>query len=199
MSALRDSESTRQRILEITAEEMVKKGYQGVALSDIISRAGMSKGALYYHFKNKSDLGYAVFEEIFVEMHLQKWYQALCVKDPIGGLIAFIERETNLLTPETMAQGCPVNTISQEMCGVDEGFRVRVSSMFQRQAEMIEKEFGRARDAGIIKDGLDIPAIVQYIIASFQGYACLTKSGCSMENVMMWRRAQISYLESLRA
>jgi len=199
MSALRNPEVTRQNILEIAAEEMALKGYQGVSLSDILEKCGVSKGALYYHFKSKNELGYAVFEEVFVETHLKKWYRALCGKDPIQGLINFIEREAAQLTEQSMSHGCPVNTISQEMSFVDEGFRVRVYRMFNRQAEMIEQEFTRGQKTGVIRKDIDVQSVAQFIIASFQGYACVTKSCRSTKYVAHWRQAQIEYLKGLKA
>ena len=46
----------RQRILDAAAEALVAHGYEGVSLNQIIEQAGISKGAVYYYFDDKTDL-----------------------------------------------------------------------------------------------------------------------------------------------
>ena len=40
------------------------RGFQSASLDTILASAGVTKGALYYHFNSKEALGYAVVEEI---------------------------------------------------------------------------------------------------------------------------------------
>ena len=54
---MRDSEQTRQKILEVSADEIHKKGFTATSLSCILARCEISKGALYHHFANKMELG----------------------------------------------------------------------------------------------------------------------------------------------
>ena len=74
---MNDAEKTRQKILDVTADEIHQHGFQSTSLSTILTRCAISKGALYYHFSNKLELGYAVFEEVFVSMFLDSWQPAL--------------------------------------------------------------------------------------------------------------------------
>jgi AcrR family transcriptional regulator len=50
------TEDTRQRLLEAAAEEFDRRGFEGARVADIAERAGLSNGALYGHFRSKSDL-----------------------------------------------------------------------------------------------------------------------------------------------
>lgn len=47
-----------QRILDATAELVVRFGYDKTSVSDIAKAAGISKGAVYLHFDSKDDLLY---------------------------------------------------------------------------------------------------------------------------------------------
>jgi AcrR family transcriptional regulator len=57
------SEATRQRIVNAAMELFAEAGYQATGLGDIIERAQMTKGALYYHFDSKEALATAIIEE----------------------------------------------------------------------------------------------------------------------------------------
>jgi AcrR family transcriptional regulator len=57
------SEATRQRIVNAAMELFAEVGYQATGLGDIIERAQMTKGALYYHFDSKEALATAIIEE----------------------------------------------------------------------------------------------------------------------------------------
>ena len=63
-SSKRNPEQTRQALLEAAFEEIYRVGFQAASLDRILDRAGVTKGALYHHFKNKLELGYAVLEEV---------------------------------------------------------------------------------------------------------------------------------------
>ncbi len=56
----------RLRILETAAQEVGKHGYQGTSLNRILETVGISKGAAYYYFEDKSDL-LATVVEYFLE------------------------------------------------------------------------------------------------------------------------------------
>lgn len=47
---------TRDRILDAAEDVFNDKGYSGTALSEIAEAAGVTRGAIYWHFKNKEDL-----------------------------------------------------------------------------------------------------------------------------------------------
>ena len=50
------SERTRAKILESAQRLLVERGYHGVGLEEIARGAGVSRQAIYLHFKSKSDL-----------------------------------------------------------------------------------------------------------------------------------------------
>jgi len=53
---LRDSERTRERLLQAASREIYRSGYQSASLDTILAVAGVTKGALYYHFDSKEAL-----------------------------------------------------------------------------------------------------------------------------------------------
>ncbi|MEV5336770.1 ScbR family autoregulator-binding transcription factor [Streptomyces werraensis] len=57
------SERTRRRLVRAAAETFDRSGYAGATLGQIARTAGLTKGALYFHFASKDDLAGAVQEQ----------------------------------------------------------------------------------------------------------------------------------------
>ena len=53
---------TRERILQSAMQVFVQKGWQKASLDEIAAAAGMTKGAIYWHFRNKHDLFFALLD-----------------------------------------------------------------------------------------------------------------------------------------
>src|SRR5580700_9477469 len=91
----RDPERTRGRLLRAAFQEIHRSGFRSADLDTILAKAGVTKGALYYHFDNKEALGYAVVDEIIASRVHQKWVQPLRnAKNPIDVLVRIIQSES---------------------------------------------------------------------------------------------------------
>lgn len=56
---------TAGRILAAAAHVFARHGYNGATLDDVAAEAGLTKGALYWHFASKNDLFLALMEDNF--------------------------------------------------------------------------------------------------------------------------------------
>lgn len=54
---------TRRTILAAAAKVFEERGYQAATISEILGEAGVTKGALYFHFQSKEDLAQGVLSE----------------------------------------------------------------------------------------------------------------------------------------
>lgn len=54
--------NARQRLLETATALFAEKGYSGTSVREIVERAGVSKPVLYYYFKSKEGLFYAILK-----------------------------------------------------------------------------------------------------------------------------------------
>lgn len=57
---------TRRSILDAAIDVFFEKGVSGASLEEIAERAGVTRGAIYWHFKNKLD----IFEALHDDLHL---------------------------------------------------------------------------------------------------------------------------------
>lgn len=174
-----DAEQTRQKILDVAADEIHQHGFQATSLSTILNRCGISKGALYYHFTNKLELGYAVFEENYVPMFLDTWQPALSQDDPIEGLCDFfIEMCEGMVCSEAVC-GCPLNNLCEEMANVDEGFRLRILSMQEKLNTLFVESFERVK--GELRPNIVFSQVAYFIVATFHGATSLSKGSRNKE------------------
>src|SRR6266536_3697021 len=58
---------TRERIQEIALELFAEQGYEKTSLREIAERLGVTKAALYYHFKSKEDIVHSFTDDYFAE------------------------------------------------------------------------------------------------------------------------------------
>ena len=54
--------NSKSQILDAALEVFVKKGYSETRMDDIVEKSGLSKGAIYHHYKSKRDLFLSLIE-----------------------------------------------------------------------------------------------------------------------------------------
>lgn len=81
---------TRDRIIASAARVFGQKGFQRASLDEVAADAGMTKGAIYWHFKSKNDLFFAMLDHRFRQdtVPLMGDFEALIRSggDPLTGL-----------------------------------------------------------------------------------------------------------------
>ncbi len=198
MSPPRDPNLTRQHILEVSAEEMRVNGFKAASLSDIINRAGVSKGALYHHFSNKQELGYAVFEEIYIAAFLADWDLPLSQERPLKAVSDWYTQFAEQVTEAELGEGCPVCNIATEMSGVDEGFRNMTMKMFATVQKRFAASIKAAQDKGQVKPDIDPNAVASFLIAAMQGIMAQGKYARDLEEFKSTIKCMADYVRSLQ-
>ncbi len=61
---VRDPDFKKRRILAAARRMLVKRGFQDIVLDDIAREAGVAKGTLFLHFKDKEEMFAAVFADL---------------------------------------------------------------------------------------------------------------------------------------
>ena len=88
MARLRDEhiDSTRRAIVSAARRHFGELGFASSTLDDIAAEAGVTKGALYHHFRNKADLFLAVYDEVEADLAARGLEAGLHGTDPVDAL-----------------------------------------------------------------------------------------------------------------
>ena len=105
------SKTTIGKLIAIATREFSQKGYAAASTEEIVRLAGVTRGALYHHFKNKQDLFRAVFKEAQREIGRRIEAQAEVESDLwrqlITGCHAFLEASSDPVLQQIVVIDAP--------------------------------------------------------------------------------------------
>lgn len=76
-------EETIKKILDISLRLFESKGYEKTSIQDIVEQLGMSKGAIYHHFKNKEEILERLCHQVYYNLD---WYKKICQDKVLNGM-----------------------------------------------------------------------------------------------------------------
>lgn len=92
------ADATRQSLLSAARGLFGERGYVGTSMDEVVRVAGVTKGALYHHFRDKDDLFRSVVEDVKRDVTVvvgEAFVEAAEANDPIQtialGCLAFID------------------------------------------------------------------------------------------------------------
>src|SRR3989442_7812691 len=199
-SATRAPEETQRRILKAAFGEFAGTGFQGASLTGIVEEASTTKDAWFHHFEGKTDLGYAVVEEVIQPRIKALWF------DPLAGSIdpiADVKRTVRQFVKEEQAngrlvQGCPLNNLAQELSPLDEGFRKRIEGVYTAWRESLEAACVRGIKSGKVRKDISPRNVAAFIVAALAGLIRATKKAQNQEVLKQAGEGLFDYLDSLR-
>ncbi len=199
-SPLDESEpDTRGKILFAAYKEIHCQGFQSASLNNILAHTGVTKGALYHHFPNKIELGYAVIEEVIAQrIHMSFVEPLRNHRNPIDGIIELIEESGNAFSITDIELGCPLTALAQEMAPIDEGFRIRLIKIYDQWHQSIAEGFHRARENGQLRDDIDPDTVAMMIVATMEGAINAAKVAQNMDKLYLCGNGLIQYLQLIR-
>jgi AcrR family transcriptional regulator len=85
-SKAEQADATRTALGVAARQLFTERGYAATSTTEIVERAGVTRGALYHHFAAKEDLFRAVFEQLEDEVTKHVAKEALTSADPLEQL-----------------------------------------------------------------------------------------------------------------
>jgi TetR/AcrR family transcriptional repressor of nem operon len=167
--------STRLNILQKSFELIYQKGYRSTSIDEIIATTDVTKGAFFFHFKNKEEMGLAVIKDLMTPRllpllgnHLKKPGD---VRDNIYKLMKSV-LESDFFIVEF---GCPIVNLIEEMSAQDQTFRKELSRIIVMWQTEIESAIIEAQESGQISKDNSPKKIAQYFSANYAGARYLGK------------------------
>jgi AcrR family transcriptional regulator len=169
--------STRQRIVETSAELLRHQGYAATGVKQIVTRAQAPFGSLYHFFPGgKEQLGAeairtsgALYEELIPAVFDPAPDLPSAVRAFFAGAAAHLE-ETDY------EDACPIATVSLEVSSRSELMREACHQVFER---WIELGTGRVADSGL--DQAKARELAVAMVAALEGAFVLARASRSTE------------------
>lgn len=94
-------EQTRERLMDIAQDAVMRKGFAATSIDEIIAQAGITKSGFFYHFRDKNDLAKALLQrylddEWTVFHKLFEQADALS-EDPLHSFLIFLKLFADLM------------------------------------------------------------------------------------------------------
>jgi AcrR family transcriptional regulator len=150
--------TTRERILDTTAEMFGRYGYTGTGLKQIVAQANAAFGSIYHFFPGgKEQLGDEVVRRsgrMYGDLVLAVW---AVEPDPVDGVQAVFAGAAEVLRATDFADACPIATIALEVASVNDRLRQATAEVFE---EWIQRITAHLCAAGVPEDAAQHAAIV---------------------------------------
>ena len=187
-------------MLDAAFEEMYVMGFRGASVDRILESTGVTKGALYHHFKNKKELGYAVLDEAVAVWIERRWLEPLAQNgDALDVLKSTIKTAfERAVATGAISKGCPLNNLAQEMSSLDEGFRSRIQRLFDRWTSAFTDVIRRGQREGVVRPEVDADDTAQFLVAAVEGMVGLLKSNPKLSLAVGQLNTLFLFLDGLR-
>jgi AcrR family transcriptional regulator len=197
-TATHNPTETREQLLHAAFLEIHRSGFQAASLSRILCGCDCTKGALYHHFQSKTELGYAVVDELISGWFDERWGHIARADDPIAAIRDAITGGFDDMSELDLELGCPLNNLAQEMSPIDEGFRQRIARVYDKWTEIVASGLRRGQARGTIRSDVDPEKIAGFFIGAFEGSVGLAKNERSLERMTANVEVLMGFMESLR-
>ena len=89
-------------------------------------------------------------------------------KSPIDRLVRIVQSES--LKREDVQRSCPLNNLSQEMSGLDVGFRRRMAKLFKDWHDAMAGALREGQKRGVVRSDINANETATFLIAAYEGY-----------------------------
>ena len=169
---MKNSNDTRQKLIDITYDEIYEKGYQAASLSEILSKAQVHKGSMYYFFKNKKEMAMSALKEKMKDRFTKRYATILQYE---SNILDELFKVLNDISLRDFKKGCPLANIVQEMSNLDEDFDAMSKGFYEDFRGIIKDILDKAILLKELKS-CDTQKLALYITVVVEGAILATKA-----------------------
>ena len=157
-----EAEQTRQRILDAALQVFHERGVSRTTLEQVARAAGLTRGAVYWHFANKTELFFAMREQISHPL-LAKGHSLILagdLDDPLEGIEhTFLALFQAITGCEKVRQMFDIMFLRCEFVDDFAGVLTELNRPGMEFLEKVEVAYRRAADRLTLRPGLDAKAM----------------------------------------
>jgi len=162
---------TKQRLLELGLELLLKHGYSDLGVATLLERAGVPKGSFYHHFASKEDFGLQA-----IDFYMQGVHGALQTAfadddaEPFDQIRRFFQIVADGYEGDGYL-GCLLGGLGQELSGISPAFRKKVEACFGVIARAFEAALVRAEARAQLREGVQPRELADLLVNCWEGAA----------------------------
>jgi len=194
---MQHSPDPKKTLVQTALKLFASRGYYHTSIADIVRESGCTRGALYYYFSSKEELGYAVIDEwirLLAEQGAASHLRAS--EHPIDRLLKVVDGLPAGVKLEP--SGSITIAVGARMAAVHEGFRQRLVARLTPIVDGIEQMLRKGIADGQIAHSVDprqLAHIAMIVGHGIQQAGLLGQHEIISEDARRWIR---DYLNSLR-
>lgn len=200
----KDGSATRDSILDATQSLILERGFAGMTLDDVVRQVGITKGAFFYHFKSKNDLGKALMKR-FSEMDARS-YDESCARaeklsrDPLQQLLIFIGLFEEMFEELTEPYpGCLLASYLYELQQFDAATKKMITEAFTRWRTLLKGKLDAAVKQHRPKTKIDTASLADMFTVVLEGAFITAKAVDDPRVIVQQLRHFKNYVELLFA
>lgn len=161
------SPNRKQQILELSADLLREKGFNGFSYQDLAKRLGINKASVHHHFSQKVDLGLALCD--WTEQWLQQGFDHFDQSDesPLARLNHYLATAARHTFNELKI--CPVSALNSELVRLPPAMQQRLAELAEFELNWIEQVITQAQQSGEFKVIASPNEMAQLFIHSCKG------------------------------
>lgn len=169
-----EAERTRQQIIDAARKVFYERGVTKSTLEGIATAAGVTRGAVYWHFKNKTELFFAMRAQAVIPL-IDRVDDVLIIEtetlaNPLDGIEHALYRMLTYLKANKVAwEVFRIATLRCEYVDELEPVLDEIKKFHARRIDMLITTYERARDKGTMREGLDPKAMALDTMSFFEG------------------------------
>ena len=190
-----DAEKTRQAVIESALDVFSEKGYAKATFDEIALRAGFTKGAVYWYFRNKADLVAALIGE-YMEKKRAELMPNIPQGDTLDDLLEYFTLWARVLNEDVRFSKFNRCVICQMEWSEAVVSRVQKSLVTQKDwhLEKINQVLIKSKERGELKEGVDLAMICEVIRSTYIGIVFSSLNRFTEENVEEKVRIGLGFL-----
>lgn len=196
---MKKAEATRQNILQKSFDLIYARGYQNASIDEILATTQVTKGAFYYHFKNKDEMGLAIINELMKPALTQSFIEPLQnVENPLDAIYNLMYHlliENDFLKVE---YGCPAANFTQEMTPWNEDFSKALNEITQEWIKIMTTVIENGKKSGYIRKDVNTKQVTFFVMSGYWGIRNFGKLENSKKVYLPYLKELKSYLNTLR-
>lgn len=196
---MKKAAATRHMILEKAFELIYTQGYQTTSIDEIIATTQVTKGAFFYHFKNKDEMGLAIIHELLKPTMLNGFI--LPLKEDENPLDLIYRMMKNLLMENDflkVAYGCPAGNMTQEMTPWNESFRIALEELVDQWKTVLIDRIKKGKKDGQVHAKVNAEQVALFVMSGYWGIRNFGKLYNSKDCYKTYLKELKTYLDNLR-